>query len=235
MGSHVIKNINEGIMSYFTGLQFLNLIGWLVFGFLIIGGGFYVFIIYRNKRVFNKKITAFTIVGENFIPDIRDLAKIIRLGKGGFEILYLKKLKTWKLAYGGRVGKDTYYFFIMPDGYWYNGMLSSKIFEIDKLKGLIPIITTNPSMRAQYTALEKQIDKLHEEKKSFMDKYGVVVFSIGFLVIAGVFLWLNYKQFVIATSNLATAIERASELMESISRIAGNVQGAEGAGGLVPV
>ena len=71
-----------------------------------------------------------------------------------------------------RVGKSDYYFFIMPDGYWYNAMLGSNMYTIDKQNGLIPIVTTNPTMRTQYTALEKQMDSLHQSKGKFWEKYG---------------------------------------------------------------
>lgn len=229
-----INEVNQKVLNFFTGIEFLNAIGWLVFGIVIIGASVYGYWYYINSRKFNKKITAFEIIGINFQPAIRDTAKVVKLGKGGFEILYLKKSKTWKIAYGGRVGKNDYYFFIMPDGYWYNGMLSANLHKIDEQKGLIPIVTTNPSMRSQYTSLEKQIDSLHQEKKSFMDKYGVWVFSIGFLIIAGIMLWLNYKQYVIATSNLNSVSDKFGIIADKLSTALGNARGIEGSGGLVP-
>jgi hypothetical protein len=228
-----VANVNQQIVSYFAGVNFVNTIGWIIFAVIVIAFAFYGIHWWNISRKFKKKVTAFDIVGINFVPSLRDKARTVKLGKGGFEILYLRKLKTWKLAYGGRVGKDTYYFFIMPDGYWYNGMLGANIHKIGKDGGLVPIVTTNPTMRSQYTALEKQIDSLHQDKVSFMEKYGVWVFSIGFLVIAGVFLWLNYKQFVIATSNLNSAIQQVANLLKEVNQLAGNVQ-AGGGSGLVP-
>ena len=202
-----ITSVNQGIMNYFKSMNFLNIIGWLVFAGILIGIAIWGSIYYKNKKVFNKKITAFEIIGITFQPVIRDFAKTIKIGTGGFEILYLKKLKTWKIGFGGRVGKNDYYFFIMPDGYWYNAMLGSNMYTIDKQDGLIPIVTTNPTMRTQYTALEKQIDSLHQSKGKFWEKYGAWILSIGFVLIAGIMLWLNYKEMVKVSSNFVEAMK----------------------------
>lgn len=231
----VVSQTNQGIVSYFTNFDFLNVVGWLIFGVIIVGFVFYGITEYNNKRLFGKEVRIFDKVGIYNEHIANDVAKTVKLGKGSFEILYLKKQKTWKLAYGGRAGRNIYYFFIMGDGYWYNGLFSANIYWIDKEKGLIPVITTNPTMRAQYTSLEKQIDSLYTTKTSFMEKYGVMLFSIGFLVIAGLFLYLNYKQFVTVSGNLNSAIDKMGVLMEKLGNLAGNVQGAEGAGGLKPV
>ena len=123
----------------------------------------------------------------------------------------------------------------MPDGYWYNGLFSSNMFMIDKLGGLIPIVTTNPNMRSQYTSLEKQIDSLHKEKEKFWDKYGSWILSLSFVLVAGVMLWLNYKEFVTVSTNFNTAIDKMGLLIDKLNVLTGNVQNTQGAGGLVPV
>jgi hypothetical protein len=233
MAGDIVTSTNQQLLGYFKGVNFLNIVGWFVFAILLIGGAFYFMMYYRNRKIYSKKVTAFDQVGIYFEPAIRDLAKVVKLGSGGFEILYLKKLKTWKIAFGGRVGKNTYYFFIMPDGYWYNGMLSANVFKINELGGLIPIVTTNPSMRTQYTALEKQINDLHAKKQTFWDKYGQWVLALGFVLVAGLMLWLNYQQFVKATSMLSTAMDKAGQLLDTINKISSNTQASTS--GLTPL
>ena len=186
---------------------------------------------YHNKKVYSKIITAFDTVGGFWEPVARDTAKIVKIGRGGFEILYLKKAKTWKIGYGGRVGKNTYYFFIMPDGYWYNGRLYADMNKIDENGGLIPIVTTNPLMRGQYTSLEKQIDNLYGDKKGFWDKYGSWILGISFVLIAGVFLWLNYRQFADVSGNLGGAIEKLGTVIDKLNLVCG---GSQADSGLVP-
>jgi len=60
----------------------------------------------KNRKVFIKKITAFRPINNEYVPAIRDRAKLAKIGSGGFEILYLKRLKTcWKIGFGGEMGR----------------------------------------------------------------------------------------------------------------------------------
>lgn len=225
-----IASINQGLKDSLLGTvgkgsAIVTIVGWLLFGIIIIGICLYAYFVYLDKKNFRKKITAFEIIGNNYSPALRDRAKSVKLGKGGFEVLYLKKLKTWKIAFGGRVGRDTYYFFIGKDGYWYNGMLSADIHSITKEGGLIPIITTNPSMRAQYTALEKQIDLLHGDKKTFWDKYGNWVLSIAFVLIIGVLAWLIFKEISPLMGQQAALTQKNVELVDRINELIVNING----------
>jgi hypothetical protein len=160
----------------------------------------------------------------------------VKIGTGGFEILYLKKQKTWRIAYGGRVGMNKYYFFKSPDGYWYNSMFSGKIEYINSHGGLIPVLTANPLMRGQYTSLEKQIDSLHADKKSFMDKYGTWVLAISFVLIAGFMLYLCYKEFATAMASLNSSIKLEGDILTGLAKLAGNLQALNNTGGsaLIP-
>lgn len=230
-----ITDINQKIMNAVTGVAWLKVIGWIFFILIIIGGGFWVYTHYKNKKLFNKRITAFEIIGNYWQPALRDVAKVVKIGKGGFEILYLKNQKTWKIAYGGRVGKNDYYFFIMPDGYWYNSMLYADINAMDDKKGLIPVVTTNPLMRGQYTALEKQIDKLTGEKTKWWDKYGSFILSIAFILIAGVLLWLMFREFSKAMGLLSDYNINMNELLNKVNTLFGNIQSQQGGSGLIPV
>lgn len=229
-----LADVNNGIVNAISGVNWISIISWVVFGIILIGGGFWYYIYSRDKKVYNKNISVFDIVGNFYQFAFRDKAKVVKIGSGGFEILYLKKFKTWKIAYGGRVGKDTYYFFIAPDGYWYNGMLSADLKSIDKNGGMIPIVTTNPSMRAQYTSLEKQLDKLYEQKKGFMEKYGSWVFAIGFVLIAGVMLWLMAQEMAKTVGGNAAVTDKLVTLVERVNTLIANTQGIGGNGGLVP-
>jgi len=161
---------------------------------------------------------------------MRDVARDVKMGSGGFVVLYLKKLKTHKLAYGGKVGKDTYYFFIMPDGYWYNAMLSANLYAIDKEGGFIPVVTTNPSMRGQYTSLEKQIDSLHEEKKKWWDTYGSWVLSMAFVLVAGMMLWLCYQEYAKAMGSMSGMVNEISKLIDKINIMQSNAQSGVSSG-----
>ena len=217
----VVSETNTKIMSYFSNFDFLNILGWILFAVILSGAVVWFYFYYKNKKMFNKTINVFEIIGGMFSFSFKDKAKVIKIGSGGFEILYLQKLKTWKIAYGGRIGKSLYYFFIMPDGYWYNGTLSANVYEITKLNGLIPVVTTNASMRAQYTSLEKQIDSLHKGKQDWWEKYGSWVLSIAFVLIAGVMLWLMFKEFTTAMASFKGVAEEFKNVAIELKGIAG--------------
>jgi hypothetical protein len=237
-----ITAVNSKITGFFSGavggINWMNVLGWFLLVVILIGAGIWYYIWWNNKKVFTKKITVFEIVGNFYSPAFRDTAKVVKLGTGGFEILYLKKAKTWKIAYGGKVGADTYYFFIQPDGYWFNGMLSANMNAIDRQGGLIPLVTTNPSMRAQYTALEKQIDSIHKDAPSFMTKYGVWLMAAGYIAVMGIFFWLIAKEIGPVINNLASVADRQGDILNKLAQFAGNLKcqnpGAAGTG-LVPI
>lgn len=240
----VVSDVNSKIINSLTNFNLKGTIGTFVAVvaiILVIAAIGYILWIYPKKRAFKKKVTAFEIVGTNFMPVIRDIAKVVKLGTGGFEVLYLKKTKVYRLAYGGRVGKDTYYFFILPDGYWYNGLLSADMVQIDKNGGLIPVVATNPSVRSQYVALEKQIESLHLEKKGFMEKYGQWVFAISFVLISGVLLYLMFREFSTAMAGLANynqqqtlILEKTANLLTNVQQLLSSTQGGTASNGLVP-
>jgi hypothetical protein len=210
------------------GGTILNLLAWL-FGLIIlcscVAFGYWY---YLQGKKFNKKIRVWEIVGNRFEHTFVDTAKDVKLGKGAFIVLFLRKLKTWKLAYGGRSGRNVYDFFIMPDGYWYNGTMAASLFKIDDLKGLIPIQTTNPLMRAQYTALEKQIDILHGDKVGFWDKYGNWVLSGSFILIIGILAWLIFKEISPIMGQSAGLVEKLSVLIDRVEKLTANINIASG-------
>jgi len=210
-----LESVNQQMFGGITMSSILSALGWIiaVIIFLVaIGFGIWW---YYNKRLFNKKITVFDLINGYYQPTIRDRARTVKLGSGGFEILYLQKLKVYKMAYGTRVGKDMYYFFILPDGYWYNGLLSGTVTK----DGTIPIISTNPLARAQYTALEKYVETLYSEKKGFWDKYGNWVLSGMFILIIGVFSWLSFKELSSALSQFPDLINKLSQLVDKINQL----------------
>jgi hypothetical protein len=240
----IISQTNQKIFGFIKGgatkMNLMRVIGWLLFIIIVVAGAVVIYLNYRNKKQYNKKITLLELVGDYFQPALEDRAKVVKIGTGGFEILYLKKLKTWKVAYGGRVGMHKYYFFKSPDGYWYNSMFYGKIEEIDKHGGLIPVVTANPLMRGQYTALEKQIDALHSDKKSFMEKYGTWVLAISFVLIAGFMLYLCYKEFATAMGGLHETVSLESDILKKLNQFAcatlpTNETAGGISGGLIPI
>jgi hypothetical protein len=232
----IITETNSKLFGSIGGINIMSIVGWIVFLIILAGAGIFFYIYYKDKKTFVKRTTAFRSINNEYVPSIRDKAKIAKIGSGGFEILFLKKLKTWKIGFGGEMGKVDYYFFIGADGYWYPARLSANISYIDKEKGYIPVVTTNPTMRSQYTSLEKQIDDLHKDKPKFWEKYGAWVLGIAFVLVAGVMLWLNYKEYSNAMGALKGLADQMGTLTDQLIKLTGNVQTeTNGGSGLIPV
>lgn len=232
----IISSTNSKLISSFSGVNVMNVIGWIVFILIALGAVFGVYLWDKNRKTYTRKITAFRNINNEYVPSIRDRARLTKIGSGGFEILYLKKLKTWKIGYGGEIGKIDYYFFIGSDGYWYPARLSANMYLLDKEKGYIPVVTTNPTMRSQYTSLEKQIDDLHKDKPKFWDKYGNWVMSIAFVLIAGVMLWLIAGEIGKTSSALKGVADQMAILTERLTTLTGNVAyNQTGGAGIIPV
>lgn len=186
---------------------------WLLIGVIFIAGIGFGLYWYYQKRVWNKTVTRFELIGDRYEPTFRDKAKSVKLGSGGFEVLFWQKAKVYRIAYGQRIGKSTYYFFTAPDGYEYNGVLGKQIMT----DGKIPIITSTTSMRSQYTALEKQIEALHGSKVTFWDKYGNWVISIAFMLIIGVLAWLIFKEWSKGLGLLPDVVDKIGIAVDKIS------------------
>lgn len=213
-----INSINQGIVNSVTGIKasaILTFIGWVVFALIIIGVSGWAAYYYYNRKTYNKTIIIHELINGTYQETGRDRARSVKLGSGGFEVLHLQKRKIYRIGYGSRMGRNVYNFYIMPDGYWYNGILSGKI----NSAGGVEIISTNPNARAQYTALEKYVDGLYSEKKGFWDKYGNWVLSLAFIVIIGVFAWLIFREISPIMNQFPVLIDKMSELVDKVNKL----------------
>jgi len=212
-----VSSINQKIFSSISFSGTAKIIGWVAFAVLLIGGCAYAWYAWREKKLWNKIVIIKTIVNDRFVKAGNDVAKVIKLGKGGFEILYLKGAKTWKIAHiSSKVDPNTYEFYIMPDGYWYTAYISANMKQITKEGGLISVITTNPSMRSQYTSLEKQIDSLHLDKKGFWETNKVWMIPLTYTLVIGVTAWLIFKDFPSLFNSMAQLTDKVTILVQNV-------------------
>ena len=175
-----------------AGASFLSALSigvWIfIITFLIsIVAGAILWYIY-NKKVYKKKIVVFENNGEGYVPTFRDVARVVKLGKGGEEVLYLKKKKVFRTAYGRQMGKDTYWFAVGPDGYWYNVILG----DLDAKMGMLDIEPIERDMRYAYVELNRSLRDEYE-KKNFMEKYGLITMTAIVMIIflVGAFFLLH--------------------------------------------
>ena len=228
--SSVNKNLVSSITNFFTSSKIINGITYFILGIIVIAAvGIYAWVRLEKKK-YNKKITANFIINGYFQPTYKDVAKSVKIGRGGFEVLYLKKLKTWKLAHGARTGVNEYTFYVLPDGYWYPGQIAADVYYINQMKGLLPVITTNPTMRSQYTSLEKQIDTLHGQKQGFWDKYGNWIMTGTFIALIGIFCWLSFREIGAFLGSGTALADQMTKLAEAMNKLAINLNNAQPSG-----
>lgn len=166
-----------------------------------------------QKKIYNKKIVVFeNLGGLGYQKTGEDTARLIKIGDGGEEILFLRKRKSYKTAYGKKMGANTYWFAVGQDGYWYNCTLG----DLDAKMGMLDIEPVDRDMRYMHVAIRKNIQDRYK-KNSFMDKYGVMIMNSIFLLIILLGLWFiadkvasGIKELVIGLKNT----EASNELLK---------------------
>jgi len=184
---------------------------------IIVGVGTYFLIRYLK---FNKKVIIMEDVqgSDDLEPIGRDKAMLVKVARSGMEVLYLRKKKTYKGAYGKRMGKNTYYFAIGPDGYWYNITLGS----LEKGMTKVGIKPTPVNMRYQNEALQEIIKQRYTDT-SWIQKYGPMLAFVTLIVIFGVMAYLLMDKFAdvggLTNSNLEVVKEVQIETKKIISAL----------------
>lgn len=179
------------------------------------------------RRTYKYRIIVFeNLSGQGYQPTIRDKARVIKLGGGGEEILFLKNKKVYRTAYGRKMGKNTFWFAIGQDGYWYNSVLG----DLDAKMGMLDIEPIDRDMRYMYEGVRRNIEERYR-KIQFMEKYGTILMSGIFVLIMLVGLGILIGKMGDVASTINTGIEQSNRMVQ----IAGDLMKQSCAGGgLVP-
>lgn len=191
--------------------QFLILM--VVFVVVLLSLIFFAFIYYF--RIYKNKVIVFeNIAGRGYQPTFRDKARIIKIGDGGEELLWLKKKKVYRTAYGKKMGKNTYWFAVGQDGYWYNITLG----DVDTKMGMLDIEPTNRQMRFMNVANRKNIEERYK-KGGIMEKYGTIIISFIFFVIVAILVAWIFSKFVTTADKLNQTAVIYKEVAQSNERL----------------
>jgi len=166
--------------------------------------------LYMTNKKYKYKIVLFeNIGGQGYKVALKDRARIIKIGDGGEEILYLRKQKTFKAAYGRKMGKNTYWFAVGQDGYWYNFLLG----DLDAKMNMLDIEPIDRDMRYMHVAIRKNIQERYR-RETFMQKYGTIMINGIFLIIMIIALWLLIDQIGELIGKASQAVEAASKMID---------------------
>lgn len=198
--------------------------------FILIAGGVAIWLM-MQWRVWNRKIVVFENVGgqKSFTPTYKDKARLIKLGDGGEEILYLKKKKVYRTAYGKKMGKNTYWFAVGQDGYWYNFVLG----DLDAKMGMLDIEPIDRDMRYMHVAIRKNIAERYKKQK-FLEKYGTILFSGVFLIIMIIGIWFLLDKIADISTGMSAAISTAEKVNTASENILSSLNNLCGGSGLKP-
>ncbi len=173
-----------------------------------------VYVIYL-WRTYNKRIIVFeNISGQGFQPVHKDRARLIALGDGGEEILFLRKKKVYRTAYGKKMGKNTYWFAVGQDGYWYNIILG----DVDAKMGMLDIEPIDRDMRYMHVAIRKNIQDRYRKTK-WMEKYGQMVISLIALLIMFGGIWFLMDKLADISGSVAGAVETSVKVQQETNKI----------------
>ena len=177
---------------------------------IVIAGAIVIWYVY-DRRLYNRKVILFeNISGQGYQPTIRDRARLISLGDAGEELLFLRKQKKYRSAYGKKMGKNVYWFAVGQDGYWYNCILG----DIDAKMGMLDIEPIDRDMRYMHVAIRKNIQDRYRKVK-FMEKYGAIMISGFFLLVMLVGIWFLLDKIATISQSIAGAIEAAGGVQEA--------------------
>jgi hypothetical protein len=186
-----------------------------IFGILvlaIIGG--VIFWIWHQKKIFKEEIVVFeNVSGQGWVIAFKDRARRLRLSKDGTEVLWLKKKKMPLTAYGRKMGTNQYWFAIGQDGGWYNFLLG----DLDAKMGVLDIEPVDRDIKYVTVAMLKNAEKEYGPKQSFMDKWGVWIFSLlGLIIGIAGFAYLIDQMGQVAGS-LSNALDANTKTAEVIN------------------
>lgn len=185
-------------------------------------------------KTFNKKIVIFeNIAGRGFQPVGRDRARLVKIGNEGMEVLYFRKRKIFRSAYGKKMGRNTYWFVIGQDGYWYNVILG----DVDAKLGMLDVEPTSLFARSEYTAMAQNIERNYTKKPGIMEKYGQIIISGIFLIIIVIGLIIMLNKFSTITDALAQNLQTSAVVNDRTGQIISsldNICSRGGGGGMVP-
>jgi len=173
-----------------------------------------IFILVMNKK-FNRKIVLFeNIAGQGYQVTFKDRARVVKIGDGGEEILFLRKKKVYRTAYGKKMGKNTYWFAVGQDGYWYNILLG----DLDAKMGMLDIEPVDRDMRYMHVAIRKNITERYR-KIGVMEKYGAMIFGGIFLIALIIGGWILIDQIGELMNQAAASQAAGTKTLEAVQSI----------------
>lgn len=177
----------------------------VVFAAIAVFFGYWVI----QKRKFNKKIIIFEKIHNRWEPTRRDKAMEKKIGKSGDTVFYLKKHKKHIPVPSLQMGKRTYWIAIREDGEWINFDLA----DIDLAMKKAGVNYLDKEMRYARTSLQQSLKERYD-KQNFWKEYGVIIASVGFIVILAIMTWFLFDKWIELAAVTNEGVKVSGEVME---------------------
>lgn len=225
-----MAELSAASIAGFFGSSIATIIFWTILLVIVLAiFGVFTWWIY-NVLVYRFKINIFeNLSGAGYIPTKKDKARIVRFGKSGETMFWLKKAKDYLPSNGQRIGKNNLAYCIGPDGIWYNITFG----DLDTKMGILDIEPVDRDMRHHHVAKAQMIEQDYN-KKSWMDKYGVIVFGALILGIFAIFAYAMFDRMADAATVTQEGLKVGQELSKANLQIVERLDQLLSGSGIVP-
>jgi len=176
---------------------------------IIVGFLFWYYIIYNRKIVLYDNIA-----GQGYKVAFRDRARVIKIGDGGEELLWLMMRREFKSAYNRKMEKGTYWYAVGQDGYHYNVLLG----DLDTKMACLDIDPIDRDMRLENVAIRKNAEGRYRRQK-WMDKYGIMLMNVLALMIFLFGMWFLIAKMGETATAINQGIQATKEVTEATKQI----------------
>lgn len=219
----------------FETFQSYEIILFFVIGALFFGiGGWAMFYIYGKKRWPLMVSVVEETPPYGWVPGKQYKARFVSFGDDGSEILYLKGINKYRIAYGKKIGPGKYLFAISAkDGYWYNCTMG----DLDKTLMQIGLRPISRDARMGVANVRKQVERRYDDK-TFFEKWGVPI-TMGMLIIAiivmGGAMWYNMDKQVEISQSINEGLRAIKDAQETTKQVLAQVSSIlQGGSGIRP-
>ncbi len=204
--------------------------GLWVIGFIltvvIIIVGVWLFI---RTRKFNKTIFIYEKIDGKFRKTGKDKAMEVAFSTAGDTVFYLKRRKKYIPNPSLQSGSREYWYFIRRDGEWINFELG----DLDEQARKAGAHFLDKEVRFARTQIVKGLKERYD-KPGFWKQYGLLVFSIAFIVVIGVMTFLLFDKWVDLARTTVAAVDTAGEVMDKVSKVMGSLDNICAGSGMRP-
>lgn len=186
----------------------------IVIAIILVFGGIW----WWQRRKFSKTIRMFKKVGNRSIPIGTDKAMFERVGLAGDYWAKTQKFGKYLAKPQIEMSKDEFWYYIREDGEWINFGLD----DIDQQMKDAGVYFLDEDMRLTRLAIEKNLMQRYD-KKSFWDKYGVMImYGLAFLIIA-ILLIVLFQRLTPLAGAISGSVGKLSESCDKAMDTCNNI------------